>query len=354
MFAAIQYLKERQLPPHPQLMAKTFGGDAAAVADRYPLDRYGGSVGLAYSAAVTDSVFACPADRIASGLARTGPVYAYEFNDRTAPAPTRCVRRRSRWGQPLAGVAVSVRRRRRSAAGPGATCVVRPDGGLLEPVREDRLSRGDGVAAVAGVRRRRSHRQATVAADRRVDGHHRLQCAAPVPVLDEPQQGALAAPARVGHHSQRVGDIGRQWPAPVSAIPYPLLKGEIGCCKDSWTSSPGRQSSVGSASIRAATSWIICSRSAVDSRVARSSNSGAVRIAARQFSRSTSSKDPTRLTIAAASATSGLRRADDAPTAMRWQRSRAVRPRAADPPWSPRGGRTFAVTPTLRRRCPRW
>ncbi|WP_431240824.1 carboxylesterase/lipase family protein [Mycolicibacterium aichiense] len=87
MFAAIQYLKDRQLPPYPQLMAKTFGADAAAVAERYPLQRYGGSVGLAYSAAVTDSVFACPADRIASGLARTGPVYAYEFNDRTAPAP---------------------------------------------------------------------------------------------------------------------------------------------------------------------------------------------------------------------------------------------------------------------------
>lgn len=87
MFAAIQYLKERQLPPYPQLMAKTFGPDAAAVAERYPLDRYGGSVGLAYSAAVTDSVFACPADRIASSLSHTGPVYAYEFNDRTAPAP---------------------------------------------------------------------------------------------------------------------------------------------------------------------------------------------------------------------------------------------------------------------------
>ncbi len=87
MFAAIQYLKDGRLPPYPELIAKTFGPDAAAVAEHYPLDRYGGSEGLAYSAAVTDSVFACPADRIASGLAHTGPVYAYEFNDRTAPAP---------------------------------------------------------------------------------------------------------------------------------------------------------------------------------------------------------------------------------------------------------------------------
>lgn len=87
MFTAIQYLKDRGLPPYPQLLAHTFGPDAATVAEHYPLDRYGGSAGMAYSAAVTDSVFACPADRIASGLAHTGPVYAYEFNDRTAPAP---------------------------------------------------------------------------------------------------------------------------------------------------------------------------------------------------------------------------------------------------------------------------
>ena len=53
----------------------------------YPLERYGGSTGLAYSAAVTDGEFACPADRMAIGLARSAPVYAYEFNDRTAPAP---------------------------------------------------------------------------------------------------------------------------------------------------------------------------------------------------------------------------------------------------------------------------
>lgn len=87
MFAAIQYLKNRGLPPYPKLLAGAFGTDAAVVAERYPLDRFGGSAGLAYSAAVTDSVFACPTDRITSGLAQTGPVYAYEFNDRTAPAP---------------------------------------------------------------------------------------------------------------------------------------------------------------------------------------------------------------------------------------------------------------------------
>jgi para-nitrobenzyl esterase len=87
MFAALQYLKDHGLPPYPKLLSDTFGPDAAAVAAHYSPDWYGRSEGLAYSAAVTDSIFACPTDRIASGLARTNPVYAYEFNDRTAPAP---------------------------------------------------------------------------------------------------------------------------------------------------------------------------------------------------------------------------------------------------------------------------
>ena len=53
----------------------------------YPLDRYGGDVSLAYSAAVTDASFSCAADRIGDAIARGMPVYAYEFNDRGAPGP---------------------------------------------------------------------------------------------------------------------------------------------------------------------------------------------------------------------------------------------------------------------------
>ncbi|WP_235677743.1 carboxylesterase/lipase family protein [Mycolicibacterium sarraceniae] len=87
MFAALQYLKDHGLPPYPKLLSDTFGPDAPAVAAHYPLDGFGGNDGLAYSAAVTDSLFACPTDRLTSGLAHTNPVYAYEFNDRTAPAP---------------------------------------------------------------------------------------------------------------------------------------------------------------------------------------------------------------------------------------------------------------------------
>jgi para-nitrobenzyl esterase len=68
-------------------LSGTFGADAGAVAAHYPLDRYGGSASLAYSAAVTDSTFACVADRIGESLAAHGPVYAYEFNDRHPPTP---------------------------------------------------------------------------------------------------------------------------------------------------------------------------------------------------------------------------------------------------------------------------
>ena len=87
MFVAVQYLQNSTLPPYRQMLQKTFGHDAAAVAAHYPLDRNGGQAGPAYAAAVTDSVFACPTNRLVAGLAPGAPVYAYEFHDRTAPAP---------------------------------------------------------------------------------------------------------------------------------------------------------------------------------------------------------------------------------------------------------------------------
>jgi para-nitrobenzyl esterase len=89
LFVALRYLRQGQrytAGDYPRLLAETFGADAAAVGAHYPNDRYGG-VAQAYSAAVTDGEFACVSDRIAGQLSRTGPVYAYEFNDRSAPAP---------------------------------------------------------------------------------------------------------------------------------------------------------------------------------------------------------------------------------------------------------------------------
>jgi len=87
LFVALTYLRDHQLQPYPTMLEDTFGVDAPAVAARYPLSKYDGSVGLAYAATVTDGVFGCPVDTMALGLAHRSPVYAYEFNDRRAPAP---------------------------------------------------------------------------------------------------------------------------------------------------------------------------------------------------------------------------------------------------------------------------
>jgi para-nitrobenzyl esterase len=90
LFAAGQYLKQSgdfSAERYPRLLSETFGANAASVAEHYPLDRFDGSVPLAYSAAVTDWAFACANDRMSDDLAKTEAVYAYEFNDRGAPGP---------------------------------------------------------------------------------------------------------------------------------------------------------------------------------------------------------------------------------------------------------------------------
>jgi para-nitrobenzyl esterase len=87
LFVALSYLRNHRLAPYRTLLDDTFGAQAPAVAARYPLSKYDGSVGLAYAATVTDGVFACPVQTMATGLARRAPVYAYEFNDSRAPAP---------------------------------------------------------------------------------------------------------------------------------------------------------------------------------------------------------------------------------------------------------------------------
>jgi para-nitrobenzyl esterase len=87
LFVALSYLRDRRLAPYRTLLEDTFGAEAPAIAARYPLSKYYGSVGLAYAATVTDGVFACPVDTMASELANRAPVYAYEFNDPGAPVP---------------------------------------------------------------------------------------------------------------------------------------------------------------------------------------------------------------------------------------------------------------------------
>ena len=89
-FVALQYCSWASGFPSrsiPRLLSDTFGAHAGAVAAHYPLERYGGSVALAYSSAVTDGVFACVAARMTDELAAANPVYAYEFNDPAPPTP---------------------------------------------------------------------------------------------------------------------------------------------------------------------------------------------------------------------------------------------------------------------------
>ncbi|HEY7051612.1 MAG TPA: carboxylesterase family protein [Mycobacterium sp.] len=86
VFATQQYLGERKMPDYPQVLADAFGADSARVAQQYPLSQYINSA-LAYSAAMTDRLFACPANQMESALMRDAPVYAYEFNDPNAPTP---------------------------------------------------------------------------------------------------------------------------------------------------------------------------------------------------------------------------------------------------------------------------
>jgi para-nitrobenzyl esterase len=71
---------------YPAQMSKNFGADTPLVLSHYPLKNFP-SAQLAYSAAMTDRAFACSSDRTADALAGSQPVYAYEFNDPTAPIP---------------------------------------------------------------------------------------------------------------------------------------------------------------------------------------------------------------------------------------------------------------------------
>ncbi|KWX57474.1 carboxylesterase [Mycobacterium sp. NAZ190054] len=89
LFVALQYLRDgTDYTPqdYPRLLAGTFGPDAQAVAERYPLSAFP-SVALAYAATVTDGVFACPGERWAAQLGGRADTFFYEFNDRDAPAP---------------------------------------------------------------------------------------------------------------------------------------------------------------------------------------------------------------------------------------------------------------------------
>ena len=71
---------------YPAVLNGAFGQELGRrVLERYPLSGHP-SPSLAFAAAVGDERFACPALRLDRKLASRGPVYAYEFADRTSPA----------------------------------------------------------------------------------------------------------------------------------------------------------------------------------------------------------------------------------------------------------------------------
>ena len=135
------------------MLKENFGDNAAVVGAHYPLEHFDGNAPLAFSAAVTDAVFACVTDRMSEDLAKHEPVYAYEFNDRDAPAPEAL----RQLPFPI-GASHSLELRYLFDVG-GApplesrpTCAVRPDDRLLEPLRHHRLAERAGPAGVAGNR----------------------------------------------------------------------------------------------------------------------------------------------------------------------------------------------------------
>lgn len=70
---------------YPGALTRTYGAELGAKAlERYPLSGYA-SPTHAYAATQGDQMFACSALRMDKSLAGRGPVYAYEFADRTSP-----------------------------------------------------------------------------------------------------------------------------------------------------------------------------------------------------------------------------------------------------------------------------
>ena len=140
LFTALQFVRGRPIDAahYPELLDQAFGPDAAAVAQQYPPDRFGGSVPLAYSAATTDGLFACVADRIADSLSSAEPVYSYVFADsRCAGAGAIARGALPRRRGPLAGAAVPVRCGRSAGIEPRSAAAVGPDDRLLGSVRRD-------------------------------------------------------------------------------------------------------------------------------------------------------------------------------------------------------------------------
>jgi para-nitrobenzyl esterase len=93
LFVGLNQLNPPSAPPgpltpetYPAAMEKTFGAQAGkALAMLYTPAAYGNVAGLAFAAAGTDAVFACPMLRASQALTASVKVFSYEFNDPKAP-----------------------------------------------------------------------------------------------------------------------------------------------------------------------------------------------------------------------------------------------------------------------------
>lgn len=66
---------------YPDLIHDAFGAHGPDVLTRYPLEKFQGRGDLAWSAVITDRMFACPQMRDARQLARSSPTFLYLFAD---------------------------------------------------------------------------------------------------------------------------------------------------------------------------------------------------------------------------------------------------------------------------------
>lgn len=69
---------------YPAMLRESFGPHTPAVLRRYPLSRYHHNAEIAWSAVLTDRIWACGQVATAGDLARFTPVYTYEFADEHA------------------------------------------------------------------------------------------------------------------------------------------------------------------------------------------------------------------------------------------------------------------------------
>ncbi|WP_336213393.1 carboxylesterase/lipase family protein [Nonomuraea sp. LPB2021202275-12-8] len=84
LFVAMNYDMQGKTPDYPKLVREAFGAKAPQILRKYPVSRYK-SPSMAWSAVLTDRMWARATHEQNTLLAEHVPVYGYEFADRKAP-----------------------------------------------------------------------------------------------------------------------------------------------------------------------------------------------------------------------------------------------------------------------------